>query len=198
MASVNDFPVTKEVYDTVEKHFPMEVGTGYLYDESGQATGIDLVDIDNIEDEGGTAQDICELVKKARQAEALQGNPDNGRDPRAGDAGSVASLSPPSAAAQIIDVDDCRKQLKLLVNMSLICTSLICTSTSFSHLRRLKEPRYWVPMDRGNPLAVDEDPSQCSQGPPAKQLKRPRGRPRGKQTPFHFSVLCAVSVPHLC
>jgi len=74
------------------------------------------------------------------------------------------------SAPHAIDVP---AQLKILVSLG-----LIQTSEAFRHCRRLKEPLYWVPMDQGRPLAVDEDPSQISQGPAAKRRsRRPRGSP---------------------
>ena len=153
MVSVNANPALKRVYDTVEQHFPMEVGTGHMYDEAGGYGGNEIIDLQDMEDLGGTADDISKKINDS------------------------AAINVPA-------------QLKLLV-----MSGLVGSSEKWKYLKPQMVTRYWVPMDRGNPLAVDEDPSQCSQGSAAK---RPRGRPRGKSDSIPFLLLCYPSVSHLC
>ena len=114
----------------------MEVGTGYATDVEGlNVAGIDIVDIKDIENFGGTVEDVSNQLAKNR-----------------------ISLS--------IDIS--------IVLKDLVYRGLVQVSSNFPQCRRLKEVRYWIPVDKGEPL--NGDPLEYSQGSASKR-GRPSGRP---------------------
>jgi hypothetical protein len=134
MAVVHAIPDFLKVYEIMEKHFTMEVGTGYATDVDGlNVEGTDVVDIQDIEEIGGTIEDVSNKL----------------------------------AGPHSINIG-------IVLNF-LVSRGLLKVSSNFPALkRRLKEDRYWMPVDKCRPL-VDEDPLECSQGSASK-----RGRPSGK------------------
>jgi hypothetical protein len=135
MAIVNAIPDFKKVYE-IMKHYTVEVGTGYATDVEGlNVAGIDIVDIKDIENFGGTVEDVSNQLAKNR-----------------------ISLS--------IDIS--------IVLKDLVYRGLVQVSSNFPQCRRLKEVRYWIPVDKGEPL--NGDPLEYSQGSASKR-GRPSGRP---------------------
>ena len=127
-------PDFQKVYEIMVLHFTMEVGTGYATDVEGlNVAGVDIVDINDIENSAGTVEDVSNKLA----------------DPHSSNIGSV---------------------LKALVSLG-----LVQVSSNFPQCRRLKEVRYWIPVDKGRTLAVDEDPLEYSQGSASR-----RGHPSGK------------------
>jgi hypothetical protein len=138
MAIVNAIPDFNQVYEIMKEHYTMEVGTGYATDVEGlNVAGIDIVDIKDIENFGGTVEDV------SRRRNQLA-------DPHSIDISIV---------------------LKVLVSQG-----LVQVSSHFPHCRRLKEVRYWIPVDKGRTLDVNGDPLEYSQGSASKR-GRPSGRP---------------------
>ena len=127
-------PDFQKVYEIMVRHFTMEVGTGYATDVEGlNVAGVDIVDINDIENFAGTVKDVSNKLAH----------------PHRSNIGSV---------------------LKALVSLG-----LVQVSSNFPRCRRLKQVRYWIPVDKGRTLAVDEDPLEYSQGSASR-----RGRPSGK------------------
>jgi hypothetical protein len=80
---------------------------------------------------------------------------------------TIEDVSNKLAGPQSIDIG--------IVLKDLVSRSLLKVSSNFIACRRLKEVRYWMPVDKGRPLPVDEDPLECSKGSASR-----RGRPSGK------------------
>ena len=81
---------------------------------------------------------------------------------------TIEDVSNKLAGPQSIDIG--------IVLKDLVSRSLLKVSSNFIACRRLKEVRYWIPVDKGRTLDVYGDPLEYSQGSASKR-GRPSGRP---------------------